>query len=278
VVHGVVEPFTDCVDLGMLDPRLDDRALGGYPEPARPQLSDVHAVLARQVREDRDLDLRLDELDRRSLKGVVRLAGVPVGGLHDRVMARGGRIGGEAVPRAEVECVGERHGFADLHRPLALLDLPDRRLGEPEPPLGHPFGELVLAQSLSLAPVPHVRPQILVDARVLAHPRSLLPTPPRCHFLLPGVIYTAAELEGTSEESRHGGAAGSDYVHRGPPHEQGVRAAAVGVGVHRAARRRLHLVFRGPHGGTLRVVRSLLGRVDAAVVDKAARIAEVDPE
>lgn len=34
----------------------------------------------------------------------------------------------------------------------------------------------------------------------------------------------------------------------------------------------VHLVFRGPHGGTLRVVRSLLGRVDTHQVEKAARL------
>jgi hypothetical protein len=37
----------------------------------------------------------------------------------------------------------------------------------------------------------------------------------------------------------------------------------------------VHLVFRGPHGGTLRVVRSLLGRVDTDRVDKAARLIRV---
>lgn len=37
----------------------------------------------------------------------------------------------------------------------------------------------------------------------------------------------------------------------------------------------VHVVFRGPHGGTLRVVRSLLGRVDTDRVDKAARLAHV---
>jgi hypothetical protein len=38
----------------------------------------------------------------------------------------------------------------------------------------------------------------------------------------------------------------------------------------------VHLVFRGPHGGTLRVLRSMLGRADAAATAKAARLAEVD--
>lgn len=37
----------------------------------------------------------------------------------------------------------------------------------------------------------------------------------------------------------------------------------------------VHLVFRGPHGGTLRVIRSLLGRADTHVVEKAARLAGV---
>jgi hypothetical protein len=37
----------------------------------------------------------------------------------------------------------------------------------------------------------------------------------------------------------------------------------------------VHAVFRGPRGGTLRVLRSQLGRVDPAVVDKAARLADV---
>jgi hypothetical protein len=37
----------------------------------------------------------------------------------------------------------------------------------------------------------------------------------------------------------------------------------------------VHLVFRGPHGGTLRVLRSLLGQADATVVEKAARLAGV---
>jgi hypothetical protein len=38
----------------------------------------------------------------------------------------------------------------------------------------------------------------------------------------------------------------------------------------------VHLVFRGPSGGTIRVLRSLLGRPDAALVEKAARLARVD--
>lgn len=38
----------------------------------------------------------------------------------------------------------------------------------------------------------------------------------------------------------------------------------------------VHLVFRGPHGGTLRVLRSMLGRADAAVTAKAAYLVEVD--
>lgn len=38
----------------------------------------------------------------------------------------------------------------------------------------------------------------------------------------------------------------------------------------------VHLVFRGPHGGTLRVLRSMLGRADAAVTAKAACLTEVD--
>lgn len=37
----------------------------------------------------------------------------------------------------------------------------------------------------------------------------------------------------------------------------------------------VHVVFRGPHGGTLRVLRSLLGQADTAVVEKAARLAGV---
>jgi predicted RNA binding protein YcfA (HicA-like mRNA interferase family) len=37
----------------------------------------------------------------------------------------------------------------------------------------------------------------------------------------------------------------------------------------------VHLVFRGPHGGTVRVLRSLLGRPDADLVAKAARLAAV---
>ena len=39
----------------------------------------------------------------------------------------------------------------------------------------------------------------------------------------------------------------------------------------------VHTVFRGPHGGTLRVIRSQLGRADPALVDKAARLADVTP-
>src|SRR6266540_2089922 len=34
----------------------------------------------------------------------------------------------------------------------------------------------------------------------------------------------------------------------------------------------VHLVLRGPRGGTLRVLRSLLGRADADLVEKAARL------
>src|SRR5512142_2941463 len=39
----------------------------------------------------------------------------------------------------------------------------------------------------------------------------------------------------------------------------------------------VHLVFRGPKGGTMRVIRSQLGRADPAVADKAARLAGVTP-
>ena len=39
----------------------------------------------------------------------------------------------------------------------------------------------------------------------------------------------------------------------------------------------VHTVFRGPHGGTLRVIRSQLGRADPALVDKAARLAGITP-
>jgi hypothetical protein len=38
----------------------------------------------------------------------------------------------------------------------------------------------------------------------------------------------------------------------------------------------VHLAFRGPRGGTVRVLRSLMGRADAGVVAKAARLAGVD--
>jgi hypothetical protein len=40
---------------------------------------------------------------------------------------------------------------------------------------------------------------------------------------------------------------------------------------------RAHTIFRGPRGGTLRVIRSQLGRADPALVDKAARLAAVTP-
>jgi hypothetical protein len=39
----------------------------------------------------------------------------------------------------------------------------------------------------------------------------------------------------------------------------------------------VHTVFRGPHGGTLRVIRSQLGRADPALTGKAARLAGVTP-
>jgi hypothetical protein len=39
----------------------------------------------------------------------------------------------------------------------------------------------------------------------------------------------------------------------------------------------VHTVFRGPRGGTLRVIRSQLGRADPALVEKAARMADVTP-
>ena len=39
----------------------------------------------------------------------------------------------------------------------------------------------------------------------------------------------------------------------------------------------VHTVFRGPRGGTLRVIRSQLGRADPALADKAARLAGVRP-
>jgi hypothetical protein len=40
----------------------------------------------------------------------------------------------------------------------------------------------------------------------------------------------------------------------------------------------VHLVYRGPRGGTLRVLRSLYGRADAELVAKAARFLDVTPE
>jgi hypothetical protein len=41
--------------------------------------------------------------------------------------------------------------------------------------------------------------------------------------------------------------------------------------------RHVHTVFRGPRGGTVRMLRSQLGRADPALVDKAARRAGVTP-
>lgn len=40
----------------------------------------------------------------------------------------------------------------------------------------------------------------------------------------------------------------------------------------------VHKVFRGPHGGKLRVIRSLLGHADAPIIDKAAQLAGVTVE
>lgn len=40
----------------------------------------------------------------------------------------------------------------------------------------------------------------------------------------------------------------------------------------------VHIVLRGPHGGTLRVIRSLLGRAEAGRVEKAASLAGVTVE
>jgi hypothetical protein len=40
----------------------------------------------------------------------------------------------------------------------------------------------------------------------------------------------------------------------------------------------VHTIFRGPRGGTLRVIRSQLGRADPALVEKAAQLAGVTPE
>lgn len=39
-----------------------------------------------------------------------------------------------------------------------------------------------------------------------------------------------------------------------------------------------HRVYRGPHGGTLRVLRSLLGRADPGQAEKAAHLAGVTVE
>lgn len=39
----------------------------------------------------------------------------------------------------------------------------------------------------------------------------------------------------------------------------------------------VHTVFRGPHGGTLRVLRSQLGRIDPALAAKAAKLVGVTP-
>ena len=39
----------------------------------------------------------------------------------------------------------------------------------------------------------------------------------------------------------------------------------------------VHTLYRGPHGGTLRVIRSELGRADPVTAEKAARLAGVTP-
>lgn len=39
----------------------------------------------------------------------------------------------------------------------------------------------------------------------------------------------------------------------------------------------VHIVFRGPHGGKLKVIRSQLGRADPDMVDRAAKLADVTP-
>jgi hypothetical protein len=48
-------------------------------------------------------------------------------------------------------------------------------------------------------------------------------------------------------------------------------------GFTRRGQEHVHTVFRGPRGGTLRVIRSQLGRADPALVDKAARMADITP-
>ena len=48
-------------------------------------------------------------------------------------------------------------------------------------------------------------------------------------------------------------------------------------GFSRRGEQGVHFVFRGPRGGTLRVLRSQLGRADPGAVEKAARLAGVTP-
>lgn len=49
-------------------------------------------------------------------------------------------------------------------------------------------------------------------------------------------------------------------------------------GCHRRRVDGVHLVFRGPHGGTLRVLRSMTGRADPAQVEKAVRLLGTDAQ
>ena len=55
-------------------------------------------------------------------------------------------------------------------------------------------------------------------------------------------------------------------------------AQLTGWGFTQRREEHLHTVFRGPRGGTLRVIRSQLGRADPALVEKAARLVGVTTE
>src|SRR5215471_7322008 len=104
-------------------------------------------------------------------------------------------------------------------------------------------------------------------------------TPKRSYQLCHSIVYSDL-VSPTTPDGSQGMPEPIDRQYFAGPHPtcREFVAQLTGWGFTQRREEHLHTVFRGPRGGTLRVIRSELGRADPALVEKAARLAGVTTE